>query len=1074
MARLACLLTLVLCLSAGASLAAPLTWDSNGATAPLGLDGAGTWDTATANWSDGANNLTWVNANADTAVFGNGGTAGTVTLGTGITVGGLTFNAGTTGNYLIQSGTLTLSGTPTIAVHQDATINSLIAGTAFTKTGSGILNLNPQGSNSYSGTITVAQGTLLMNGTGGDGTIRGNVIVQNGATFQIGTANRMVNSGMVTVETGGTFNAGGLSEAFAYIAGSGAITNMGTFELDLGSAGPQTFSGTINGGTLRARGNNGGGTQILTGTNTVSTVQVYRGTAGTTTLELAGTGTTTVSGTTGLGYAGSGSAVLNIKDSHVLTTGNLYSGEQNGHGGTINQSGGTVNVTGTAAGVGNGQGTFRLGHWPNETSTYNMTGGALNVTADISVGWDGTGVFNLSNGQVTANRLVVNNSNSMNTTGSGTFNLTGGTLTLGTGGIATAGGTAAINLGGGTMRASGSWSSALAGTLTGTNGNVTFDTNGNTITWSGALGGAGGLRKISSGTLTLSGTNSYGGQTVAEYGTLSISNASALGSTAGNTVIVGSNGSSATILSISGGLTFNEPLWLQGTAAGRATLSNASGNNIWAGPIDVTSTNNLVQVTVGSGSLNLAGDITGTMSNGSILFLRGGGSGGSVTGSVDIGGGTLAKTDDNTWTVGAAGETYVWGATNVARGTIKMGAANVVPASSVLNIGQNDSANATFDLNGYDQTVGGLTYILGSGGTKSITNSSATAATLTVNNAANYTFAGPITGNLALTKDGAGTLTLTGANTFTGLTTVAGGTLNLNGPGSGNNDGAIKGNITIDPGATLLMSVNNVIVNSSLLTVNGTWDMNGKSDAIGYLAGSGQVTNTGGITLDLGGGATRDFAGGIAGGGGVNVRGNNGGAATSTQIFSGTNTYTGTTTVGNGTLLVNGSIAGSAAVSGGTLGGDGTIAGTVSVAGGAHLSPGASIGDLDTGSLTLGIGSFFDVELTPAACDRVDVTGSVSLANAILNLSIVGDFASYGGTEYVLIDNDGYTDLVTGTFDGLPGGSVLNSLQGQFVLSYTGGDGNDVVLTAVPEPITMGLFALAGAGLGGYLRRRRR
>ncbi|HOD80118.1 MAG TPA: autotransporter-associated beta strand repeat-containing protein [Phycisphaerae bacterium] len=1065
---------MVLCLSAGASFAAPLTWDSNGATAPLGLDGAGTWDTATPNWSDGANNLTWVNANADTAVFGNGGTAGTVALGTGITVGGLTFNAGTTGNYLIQSNTLTLSGTPTIAVHQDATINSLIAGTAFTKTGSGILNLNPQGSNSYSGTITVAEGTLLMNGTGGDGTIRGNVVVQNGATFQIGTANRMVNSGIVTVETGGTFNAGGLSEAFAYIAGNGAISNMGTFELDLGSAGPQTFSGTLGGGLLRVRGNNSGGTQILTGTSAVSSIEVRRGSAGTTTLELAGSGTTTVSGTTGLGYAGSGSAVLNIKNSHVLTTSNLYSGEQSGHGGTINQSGGTVNVTGTAAGVGNGQGTFRLGHWGSETSTYNMQGGVLNVTADLSVGWDGTGVFNLSNGQVTANRLVVNNSNSMNTTGSGTFNLTGGTLTLGTGGIATAGGTAAINLGGGTMRASGSWSSALAGTLTGTNGNVTFDTNGNTITWSGALGGAGGLRKISAGTLTLSGTNNYAGQTVAEYGTLSISNASALGSTAGNTVIVGSNGSSSTILSISGGLTFNEPLWLQGTAAGRAQLLNASGNNTWAGPIDVTSTNNLVQISVSSGSLILAGDITGTMSNGSILFLRGGGSGGSVTGSVDIGGGTLAKTDDNAWTVGAAGETYVWGGTNVARGTIKMGAANVVPASSVLNIGQNDGANATFDLNGYDQTVGGLTYILGSGGTKSITNSSATAATLTVNSAANYTFAGPITGNLALTKDGAGMLTLTGANTFTGLTTVAGGTLNLNGPGGGNNDGAIKGNITIDPGATLLMSVNNVIVNSSLLTVNGTWDMNGKSDAIGYLAGSGQVTNTGGITLDLGGGATRDFAGGIAGGGGVNVRGNNAGATTSTQIFSGTNTYTGTTTVGNGTLLVNGSIAGSAVVNGGTLGGDGTIGGTVSVAGGAHLSPGASIGDLDTGSLTLGIGSFFDVELTPAACDRVDVTGAVSLTDAILNLSIVGDFASYGGTEYVLIDNDGDADPVTGTFDSLPGGSVLNSLQGQFVLSYTGGDGNDVTLTAVPEPITMGLFALAGAGLGGYLRRRRR
>jgi autotransporter-associated beta strand protein len=63
------------------------------------------------------------------------------------------------------------------------------------------------------------------------------------------------------------------------------------------------------------------------------------------------------------------------------------------------------------------------------------------------------------------------------------------------------------------------WTSALAMTLTGTNGNVTFDTSGsfsNVLT--GALTGPGGLTKIGTGTLLLTSNNTFSGGTIITQG----------------------------------------------------------------------------------------------------------------------------------------------------------------------------------------------------------------------------------------------------------------------------------------------------------------------------------------------------------------------------------------------------------------------------------------------------------------------------------------------------------------------------------------------------------------------------
>src|SRR5947199_5704090 len=72
--------------------AATFTWDNNGAAAPIGQDGAGTWDTTLQNFTDGISNFVWNNGNNDTAVFGNTANGGSVTFTTAITAGGLTIN----------------------------------------------------------------------------------------------------------------------------------------------------------------------------------------------------------------------------------------------------------------------------------------------------------------------------------------------------------------------------------------------------------------------------------------------------------------------------------------------------------------------------------------------------------------------------------------------------------------------------------------------------------------------------------------------------------------------------------------------------------------------------------------------------------------------------------------------------------------------------------------------------------------------------------------------------------------------------------------------------------------------
>src|SRR5262249_37350611 len=127
----------------------------------------------------------------------------------------------------------------------------------------------------------------------------------------------------------------------------------------------------------------------------------------------------------------------------------------------------------------------------------------------------------------------------------------------------------------------------------------------------------------------------------------------------------------------------------------------------------------------------------------------------------------------------------------------------------------------------------------------------------------------------------------------------------------------------------------------------------------------------------------------------------------------------------------------------------------------AVLSQGATVGPIqvdsagtfECGAISPGVGHSGDFAMDSGATFSAPVVnqptlfvqGTVSLVNPKLVLGI----GSIPAGQYItLIENDG-SDPISGTFNGLPEGATIVSTDGQpFKITYVGGDGNDVVITA--------------------------
>ena len=511
---------------------------------------------------------------------------------------------------------------------------------------------------------------------------------------------------------------------------------------------------------------------------------------------------------------------------------------------------------------------------------------------------------------------------------------------------------------------------AIGGPVT-NNASLVFDRSDGTAMAS-SITGSGTVTMAGTGNLALTGSNSYSGLTIiSSTGTLRPENSSALGAaTAG---LISTNGGR---LYVDLNIDFpTEPLTLGG---GTALQKGGAGVSTLGGPVALVSDTALS--VDGGATLNLtnASGINGSSVNAN-LTLAGSGAG-NISGPLALGTGNLTVSG-GTWTVAPtnsySGLTTINGGALLITGPLSLsqppGSFN---ASQVTLNGGALGAAANVTLN--DGNIGIMV---------------AANSTITVNSNATFTIANDIGGSasLTLTKTGAGTLVLNGANDYQGTfdldtasTTANDGTtviannaaianilavqgipfINIRNNNGGSSTLALdgtSGSITVAPDISLAgrntnvpaienLAGNNTISGGFTLNVGGTYLLQSDSGTLTLSSNwpSAVATNiTSSRALTFTGAGAITMSGVLQDGNnifvGTNVPINVLKSGSGTLNLPAANTYSGTTVVSNGVLSLTGSLGtNTVTVAGGLLMGNGTINGPVSVQSGGAIEAGAS------------------------------------------------------------------------------------------------------------------------------------
>ena len=807
-------------------------------------------------------------------------------------VAGLATSGSSANNQIIngggQSHTLTVNTSSGDSCFSGVLADGSTGKLKLTKKGSYTLTLS--GASTYTGTTTIKAGTLAL--ACGDDRLPTGTTVTLGDSYTAGTlklnghnqevagltransysGNQVINGCSspatltVNTETKGDCEFAGVL-ADGSCSSSLSLIKKGDHTLTLSGASTYTGSTKIEAGTLALScGNN----RLPTGT-TVTLGE--SSTAGALKLdghnqEVAGLGTS---------GSASGNQVINGSSTGATLTVNTGSGDATLDGGILADGG-----TGPLALAKKGSYTLTL------TGTITYTGATWIQAGTLALGAG-------SSGLVTSTTVTLGDSCSY-----GVFKLNGHSQQVA--GLATCGG-------------GGSCNQVINGCSTPATLTVNVSSDS---TFAGVLADGSGSSSLSivkagTGTLSLTGSNSHTGATTISGGVLR----AALGTGLPNNSNLVFDGGVW-----EGSCTFSRSL---GTGAGQVRWTGDGGFSAYGGPLTVNlgGATPPSQVTWGSSNFVPDGHVLmfGSAASDNQVEFKNPINMGTSTRTVSVTDNTGSSSDSAllsgnlTWTSGLGltksgdGKLVLSGTMStsyssantvtISEGGLQLqsASANPLPIDVKVVLGSAGGKSGVLRLNGVSQELSGLE-TSGNGSGNRVVNGSATGATLTLDVAGSDTFGGILGGtdtnenNFGLTKDGAGTLNLSGINTYAGATAIQNGRIEL-------------GCVNALPTGTVLTLGSG--------TASGVLNLKGLSQELAGLetpgTGSGnEVVNEGGggnayLTLNVADSCSFNF-GGVLSGATELIKSGDG-----TQTLSGANSYTLITWIKDGTLALGGEYA---------------------------------------------------------------------------------------------------------------------------------------------------------------------